>query len=100
MNIRHVNKENNYVACTGDLLITEDMNGVEWHLLFCENTESGDFDQEGYSTFYLVDVEDGYMFKQALHKDDEIKIGFCTSVKGLVKAIIQSSDIELLVTKS
>lgn len=98
MNIRYKHKENHYTACTGDLLVTEDMNGTEWHLLFCEGDE--EFDEEGYSIYYLVDIEDGYMFKQALHRDDEIKIGFCTSAKGHVKDIIQSSDIEVLINKS
>lgn len=100
MDIKQVTKVNDYSACTGDLLLTEDLSGTEQYLMFCETGASATIDSEGFSNFYFVNIEEGYMFEQELHSDDEIKIGFKIDGCGIVKKIIPNNNIEVLLHES
>jgi|GEM_PF-4589456 len=100
MNIKQVEKINDYSACTGDLLLTKDSNGTEQYLLFCESDASIVFDEERFSKFYFVNIKSGYMFEQELHSDDEIKVGTKINGCGAIIKIVPSDDIEVLLHES
>lgn len=96
MKIKQIEKINNYSACTGDLLLTKDSNGTEQYLLFCESDASTVLDEEGFSSFYFVNIKSGYMFEQELHSEDEIKVGTKINGCGEIIKIVPNDDIEVL----
>lgn len=100
MNIIYENTISGYSACTGDLLIMESHNGTEQYLMFCETTSTTLSSKEGFSKFYFVDIEEGFMFDLELHNDDEIRIGYEIDGCGKVKKIIPNKDIDLLLHES